>query len=191
MKRIILKYQDFLNENYTFNINKYTNFSNLTPSDLKDIAEWGLTSEFSESGVYDYCDECQECKDCPECKECVINEIVGSFNNILNKDFPEGFKNIPNPIPIYRMVKLNTPSELNKTNFGFSWFTNPDRIDNPYFIQKLEHLRGNKTYLIVGETDISNVDIPRTLWLRDVDYMENEIKIKDDTKVNFIELKKL
>ena len=162
-------------------INKFSSFNNLTDDDLYEIAEWGLENEFSFSGVWDIVDNMAD----------AIKETVLSFKNFLNKDFPEGFKNMPNIVICYRMVVLNKPEDLNRKNLGKSWFTNPDRIKNPDFTQQLMHLNTKDVYLITANIPQSKMDIPRSLFQRDMIYWENEIVLKDDTNIEVVNLEKI
>lgn len=162
-------------------INKFKSFNNLTDDDLYEIAEWGLENEFSFSGVWDVADNMQD----------AIKEIVESFKLLLKDEFPEGFKNMPDVVTCYRMVVLNTPEDLNKKNLGKSWFTNPNRITMSDFRQQLLHLNTKNVYLITANIHQSIMDIPRSLFQRDMVYLENEIVLKDDTNIEVVNLEKI
>lgn len=151
----------------------YNSFSELTEQDLFDIAEWGLSGEFSSSGAWDEAEE-----DIEKAKLLVVE----SFNRILNDEFPEGLKDIPSVLTIYRLITLQNPESFNKKNLGHSWFANPNRINNSDFTIHLTHLRSHDVYLITATTTENNIDIPRTLWQRDINWVENEIVIKDDSE---------
>lgn len=90
------------------------------------------------------------------------------------------------------MVVLNNPEDLKKDNLGYSWFTNPNRINNPDFKEQLDYLKGGNVYLITAKTMENNIDIPRTLFHRDGISLENEIVVKDDssTKIKLISVNK-
>jgi hypothetical protein len=169
----------FLIEGY--NPEKYNTFSELTDDDLYDIAKWGLENDFSTSGAWDEADNIDD----------AIKNVMNGFKLLLKDKFPDGFNGIPNNITLYRMVVLDSPNDLNKNNLGYSWFTNPNRIDNLDFKQQLSHLQGKNTYLITGQTLLSNIDIGRTLFQRDMVWIENEIVVKDDSKVKLLSLKKI
>jgi hypothetical protein len=170
-----------LNENYKFNPHKYNSFSELTERDLFEIGKWGLENDFSTSGAWDNVNNIEE----------ATKNIVNGFKLLLNDKFPDGFKGMPSNIILYRMVVLNSPNDLDKNNLGYSWFTNPNRITDPYFRQQLLHLKQQNVYLIIGETNQNNIDIPRSLFQRDMVWIENEIVVKNDKNVKFIELKKI
>jgi hypothetical protein len=164
-----------------FNTKGYKSFSSLTQSDLYDIAKWGLENEFSFSGAWD---------DSGGDIENATGNVVEEFNRLLNVSFPEGLKNMPDTVTIYRMIALESLDKFDKKNLGVSWFSNPNRINDPDFKQQLEHLKTPNVFVIVGQIKQSDMDIPRTLFQRDINYMENEIVVSDDKKVKLIELKK-
>lgn len=172
-----------VNENNSkqIDINKYNSFSKLTDEDLKDIAEWGLNNDFSFSGVFDETDDINE----------AIELVVESFKIFLNTEYPEGFKNIPNNLTLYRIISLNNIKDFDKNNLGYSWFSNPDRINDSYFKDQLEHLKGGKNYLLIGKTNENNINIPRTLFQRDSIYIENEIVLKNDKNIKLVNIKKI
>jgi len=155
-----------------FNSHKYNSFSELTEKDLYDIAKWGLMGDYSSSGCWDGANGIGE----------AAKNAIDGFKNLLNDEFPDGFKNIPDIVKIYRFVVLKSPDDLNKEKFGYSWFTNPDRIESPDFKQQMLHLKTAGLYLITAQTPQSNIDIPRSLFQRDMVWIENEVVLKTDTK---------
>lgn len=173
--------KEFLNENIsTFNPHKYNSFSELTEQDLYDMAKWGLENDLS-SGAWDDADTLDD----------AIKNVVDSFKLLLKDKFPDGFNGIPNPVKIYRFVVLNSPNELNTKKLGYSWFTNPNRIKDPDFKQQLFHLKTKNLYLITAEISISKIDITRSLFQRDMIWIENEIVLKDDSGIKIISLDKI
>lgn len=153
---------------------KYDSFSKLTDNDLYNIAKWGLENDFSSNGaLYDV--------DIKTFEDAIIS-VVNSFKFLLKDNFPDGFNNIPiKNITIYRFIVLNDIKDLNMNNLGYSWFSNPDRINNPYFKQQLLHLKTNNLFLLKAEIDEDNIDIPRSLFQRDMVWIENEIVLKNDS----------
>lgn len=164
--------REFLNEN-----TQYKSFSNLTEEDLYNIAEWGLFD-----GGYILYDELND--------EDAIEEIVNDFKSLLNDNYPDGFKNTPNILILYRIVKLNNPKELNTHNLGRSWFSNIERIKDKNFIDQLFNNSKN-LYMITAEVPIQKVDIPRSLIQRITTYIENEVVLSDDTSIKIISIDKI
>ena len=159
-------------------LGNYKSFSELTDKDLYDIAIWGLNDEYKDSSC-----------ETPEC-------VVKDFKQFLNTPFPEELGNIPEKITIYRLIRLNTINNLNKTNLGKSWFSIPDQYEKKNFYDNLDYLQIKTTdngdiYLITATTNQSNIDIPRTLWQRSTQWFENEIVINDDTKLNLLKIIKI
>lgn len=180
-KFIATTIREYLNENTsTFNPHKFNSFSELTERDLYDMAKWGLENDLS-SGAWD---------DADTLDEAIIN-VVNSFKRLLKDKFPDGFNGIPNPVTIYRFVVLDTPKDLNTKNLGYSWFTNPNRIKDPDFKQQLFHLKTKNLYLITAEIPINKIDITRSLFQRDMIWIENEIVLKNDSNVKIVSLDKI
>jgi hypothetical protein len=45
---------------------------------------------------------------------------------------------------------------------------------------------GTKVYRLTGQTPITNIDFPRTLWERSTQWWENEIVLLDDSQVKIL-----
>ena len=173
-------------ENLVFNPYRYNSFSELTEQDLYDIAKWGLEGEYSSSGCWDDNDNIDDAAKC----------AVGDFKMYLNKSYPIELGNVPNAPIIYRIVRLKDVAQLNRSNLGKSWFSNPEQYKNSEFFDMLDYLKRHnteegETYLIKGQTSIDNIDVPRTLWERSTQWWENEIVVKDDSKIKLISHKKM
>lgn len=165
------------------NSNNITSFNTLTNKDLYNIAKWGLENDYSTSGCWDDSDTIEE----------AINCAIEDFELFLNKPYPIELGNFPNNPIIYRLIKLNNINELNKTNLGNSWFSNPKQTENPEFFEMLDYLKPSKNnqgtiYLLKGQTSQNNIDIPKTLWERSTQWWENEIVVIDDSKINLIKI---
>ncbi len=171
--------------NEVFNPHQYNRFSDLTEQDLYNIAKWGLLNDFSSSGAWD-------CANNNENEiEKAINCVIEGFKLLLKDKFPDGFAGIPNELNVYRMIVLNSEKDFNKNNVGYSWFTNPNRIENPDFKQQMWHLKTENLYLITAKINQNQIDIPRSLFQRDIVHLENEIVLKSDTNINIISLNKI
>lgn len=163
-----------------FNPHKFNSFSELTEQDLYDMAKWGLENGFS-SGAWD---------DSDTLDEAIIN-VINSFKLLLKDKFPDGFNGIPNHVTIYRFVVLDTPKDLNTKNLGYSWFANSNRIKNPDFKQQLFHLKTKNLYLITAEIPTNKIDVTRSLFQRDMIWIENEIVLKDDSNIEIVSFNKI
>lgn len=166
--------------NEQFNPSIFNSFSTLTDEQLREVAKWGLQQDYS-SGVWDDTDDEEE----------AVDMVVESFKRMIRAKYPEGFNGMPNPVVIYRMLSLKTPEDFNKNNVGYSWFVNPNRINDPDFKGMLDHLRSGNLYLITAKVPHSKIDIPRSLLQRDSISMENEIVLKDDTNIKIVSFKKI
>jgi hypothetical protein len=154
--------------------------------DLYDIARWGLEGEYEHSGCWDDVEDLEEAITC----------AVESFKHFLSKPYPVELGDIPgNPI-IYRLVRLKDVNDLNRKILGKSWFSNPDQINKQGFFDMLDYLKPFKTeegvvYMIKGRIRKDNIDMKRTLWERDTQWLENEIVLVDDLDVEILSVKPL
>ena len=161
--------------------NDYSGFNDLSENDLYNISEWGLNGEYYYSGCNDY-DDPVECG-------------VEDFKQFLTTPWPLGLGDVPNNPIIYRIIKLKNPEDLNRTNLGHSWFSNPKQYEKDCFFDMLDYIRPNRfndsIYILKGKTNINNIDIPRTLWERSTQWCENEIVIINDSEIELLSVKKL
>lgn len=157
--------------------------------ELIEIAKWGLQNEYSSSGCWDDNED-----DIDEAVECIVTD----FKEFLSIPYPLELGNFPrNPI-IYRIIRLKSIDDLNVSNLGYSWFSNPDQHKAKGFFDMLDYLKilktkDGETYLIKAQTSIDNVDIKNTLWQRSTQWIENEIVIKDDSnsKIKILNITKV
>ena len=171
----IKNYMQFINEDYSND--------KLTDNDLYDIAKWGLYDQYADSGCWD-----------DNNLEQAIQCAVEDFKKFLNIPYPEELGNIPNKPTIYRLIRLKNISDLNKEKLGISWFSNPKQPEKSGFFEMLDYLKPNKNddgtvYILTGKIDRKNIDMPRTLWERSTQWWENEIVVKDDSKIELLDIK--
>lgn len=176
-----------LNENHstTFNAHKYNSFSELTDQDLHDIAFWGLMNDFQSNSAW----ECAGDK--VENIDQAIHCIIDDFKLLLKTNYPEGFNNTPNRLTIYRILSLKSPDEFNYDHAGYSWFSNSKMINNNDFRQQIWSLKADNLYLATAIVPLDKIDIPRSLFQRQMSFLENEIVLKDDSNVKVLSVKKL
>ena len=154
--------------------------------DLYNIAKWGLEGEYEHSSCWDDNDDLEDAIKC----------AMDSFKYFLSKPYPIELGDIPeNPI-IYRLIRLKDVNDLNRKKLGKSWFSNPNQINKPGFFDMLDYLKPFKTddgvvYMIKGKTSKDNIDMKRTLWERDIQWLENEIVLVDDSDVEILSVKPL
>lgn len=173
------KSQIFFKE--SFNPHKYNTFSQLTETDLREIAKWGLEGEFAFSGAWDDADDLDE----------AIQYMLDDFNSMLRTEFPEGLKNFPKNPKLYRMLVLEKPEDLNTENLGYSWFADSKKINDPDFKQQMWHLRTPNLYVVSAIIPESNIDIPRTMWQRSCVWLENEVVVKNDVNIKITSVNKV
>jgi hypothetical protein len=108
-----------------------------------------------------------------------LTEAYDNVNNIL--DF---FNNLPNPISIYRTIKVKNINDIDYDDLGESWSYEKESAIN--FAKN----NTNGNYLISGKTNFDNVDWNNTIKLYflfsdDVidDSSEDEINIIDSDDI--------
>jgi hypothetical protein len=113
-------------------------------------------------------------------------EAYSNVNEIL-----EFFNNLPNPIPIYRSIKVKSMNNINYEWLGESWtFDKKSAINFAY-----NHAGGN--VLLSGKTKFENVDWDNTvkLWYQFSgafdNYDENEIRIINSDEIFDIKATKI
>jgi hypothetical protein len=163
----VKNFKQFINEQKQYNL-----FSDLTEKDLYDIANWAIFK-----GGYILYDDLNDDE--------AITEIVNDLKLLLKSNYPDGFLNTPNNLTLYRIIKLNSPKELNITNLGGSWFSDVGRINNKNFIDQLFNNSKN-LYMITAKVSIRKVDIQRITT-----HIENEIVLSDDSNITIISLDKI
>jgi len=168
----VKSYKQFINEQ-----EKYESFEDLTEKDLYDIAEWAIFK-----GGYILYDDLND--------EEAIEEIVDDLKFLLKADYPNGFRNTPNDLTLYRIVKLDNPEDLKTNNLGGSWFSDINRIKNKHFIDQLFNNSKN-LYMITTEIPITKVDIPRSMIQRITTYIENEVVLNNDSNITIKSIKKI
>ncbi|MFW6246838.1 MAG: hypothetical protein ACOC22_01535 [bacterium] len=168
----VKSFKQFVNEQ-----KDYKSFKDLSDGDLYNIANWAIFK-----GGYILYDDLND--------EEAIKEIVDDLKLLLKDDYPNGFRNTPNTLTLYRIVKLDKPNDLNTANLGGSWFSDIDRIKDKNFIDQLFNNSKN-LYMITAEVPITKVDIPRSLIQRITTHIENEIVLSDDTNIKITSLDKI
>ena len=156
---------------------QYNSFDDLTEKDLYDIAKWAIFK-----GGYILYNDLDD--------EEAIRQIVEDFKLLLKSNYPDGFQNTPNVLTLYRIVRLNSPEELNRKNLGGSWFSDIRRIKDKNFIDQLFYNSKN-LYMISAEVPISKVDISRSMIQRITSYIENEVVLSDDSNIKIKSLDKI
>lgn len=159
-------------------LNETTEIDRLPDDTLRRWAREGLTGHYSFSGVFD------EFKNIDD----AVEEMVRAFKRQIRTKYPAGLGSMPDPATIYRIVNAESADRINREYLGTSWFADPsilrDSERRHLFLQQLEHLRsGKKRFLITAKIPVSQIDVMNTLFLRDANDWENEIRLIEDPKI--------
>lgn len=86
------------------------------------------------------------------------------LNDILNTDYPYGYKNIPDEMTLYRIIFIGDESGINEDELGRHWVMDKDLIDND-FIKKIRETSDavGEPHIIKGIFDAKGVDWKETL----------------------------
>jgi len=103
----------------------------------------------------------------------------------------ELFSSLPNPIPIYRSIKVHSKEDIDLDDLGESWSYDKDSAIN--FAKN----QAGGNYLLSGRTNFTNVDWKTTLELfymfsrRFDGYDENEINIINSDEIYDVKINKI
>lgn len=120
-------------------------------------------------------------------------EIVDDmWNWFFEKDFPIGFKNVPDPIPLKRYIMAKSIDDIDLHNIGQSWFA----IERDGFDQAMFHLgkdreHGHKKFLISADVPMRNVNIPLTIMVRNIKSYENEFIVDRQVGIKNIKVEEV
>lgn len=144
----------------------FDSFDKIKKSDLEEILENIQTV----NPMYEY-DEC-------------INIVYEK----LNSDYPNGYKNIPSTITLYRYIGLENINDLNKNEVGVHFTNNIKYIDDD-FIESIRASRNNG-YILEITTSSENINIYETI-MHNLEYPnENEITLNKNSKLEIVNIQK-
>jgi hypothetical protein len=140
-----------------------------------------------------------------ETDEEAIDEWKKSLTkNQLNVPYPKGFKDMPDMLPICRVVYLTSPEELNKKKLGNHWFPSKDIMEEVLKEQRVnifgatvakmdEERKRKDEYLISAQIDPKYIGIKETLAARTDRTEEYEIFIPNasQSKIKVLSVEKL
>jgi len=118
-------------------------------------------------------------------KEDAIDEI----DYLINSDFPNGLKNIPNTVILYRVLLLDDELDLDEQNLGIH-FTSYPKMDRG-FLEKIGiwdnwYPDESTLYLLECETNKKNINIEETISNRVSYPREEEFTTYYDAKIKII-----
>jgi hypothetical protein len=173
--------KEFLIENTIQTQSKYFSNIGLKTEDVFDMIEYQDSCRNLYPNFSDYENEYQEDYYFSSKEDCYtdINETLEFFNSL------------PNPIPIYRSIKVKSIDDINFDYLGDSW-----SFDKQSAINFAKNQAGGNV-LLIGKTNFDNVDWNNTiknfyLFSNTFDgYDENEIQIIDSDEIFDIEIEKI
>lgn len=97
------------------------------------------------------------------------------LKGIMNK-----LNSLPQSFNLYRVVFLNKPSDLNRTDIGRHYVLNKKELEKNH--QYISHVGGGKPYMLTVKVNKNNIDVDATL-LNQMKYPhENEITMLNKGK---------
>ena len=171
-KFIATSIREYLKENLDRPQSKYFSNIGLKTEDVFDMIEYhdsyrDLYPNYSDENEYE--------------EDYYFPTIQDAYNDI--NETLEFFNTLPNPIPIYRSIKVKSMGDINYDWLGDSW-----SFDKQSAINFAKNQAGGNV-LLIGKTKFDNVDWNNTvkLWYqfsRTYDgYDENEINIIDSDEI--------
>lgn len=107
----------------------------------------------------------------------------------VNSIYPWGYKNIPNKLKLYRIVKLDNPKQLNMNKVGKHYVNDKDLLTDDEFIQSIGLSTNDKDkfYIIEVEANKNDIDVLTTMVQNILNPQEEEWYLKSNPKVVGIE----
>lgn len=169
------------------------NFNKIKPNSSKELKKlWDSVRKNSnntlkEHNILDYSPE--------EIIKYVGNDTSG-FNSrqdaieeleyLLSADFPDGLKNIPNEVILYRVVLIKSGEIVNEDEVGEHFVADPQFIDRS-FLEKIGVMDNwgdeSTLWLLKCLTSKDNIDIERTIGNRLLYPRENEFTVFNGKKI--------
>lgn len=126
-----------------------------------------------------------------------LSEAEDLIEYLMNLEYPEGWKDIPNIMNIFRIVHVDNIEEVrNNNDLGHHWVTDINVFDdegiiNDIFLDFDEEYDPNKLYIIKGETTKSNIVWSETVEKNLLYPEEKEIYIEKPEQIKIKIIKKL
>jgi hypothetical protein len=121
-------------------------------------------------------------------------EAEEEIENLINMDFPYGFKNIPNEVILYRVLLLKDGESVNEENVGEHFISESNLIDIG-FLEKIGVLdnwsEDARLWLLTCQTSRDNINIERTIGNRLIYPREYEFTLYNNSKIKIIDKKEL
>lgn len=122
--------------------------------------------------------------------------VEETIQNCLRKTkikYPDGFKNIPNQIHLFRYLLVKDESEIKKHQLGIHYVTDKDIIDYE-FLDSINAMPVNempqKGFIVEIETTKDQIDIDGTIESNLYFPDENEITLKDNSKYKIVNIER-
>jgi len=145
---------------------KFKSFSEITKKDIKNIV---LSLNDLEPGL-----------DVDDC-------VDGCYWRLKN-DYPDGLKNIPDVLRLFRYLEVKYERRINKENLGVSYVADKNVI-TPEFIHSI-FAQGNHGFIVEVETTKDQIDINGTI-IANAEYPDEcEITLKENAKLKIINIEK-
>jgi len=121
-------------------------------------------------------------------------EAEEEIENLINMNFPYGFKNIPNEVILYRVLLLKDEEIVNEENVGEHFISESNLIDIG-FLEKIGVLdnwsEDARLWLLTCQTSRYNINIERTIGNRLIYPREYEFTLYNNSKIKIIDKKEL
>lgn len=118
-------------------------------------------------------------------------EILNRVNNFCTTEFPQGLKNIPKKVILYRLLNVNDINDINKNELGKSYVGDKKMFEDLDFLESFLFRYGEemkKWYIVTIETTKDNIDIEHSMGIVAEYPDEIEFTLKNDQNLKIIDI---
>lgn len=124
------------------------------------------------------------------CWQQVTSRLEINVDTFIEDDFPYGLQNMPDPVTLYRILQVNNKEGINKLNLGYHFVGDINKFNEEFFdsigLEKKTHW---KKFIVTVETNLDNINFKNSV-ITAINYPnEHEYRIKDDSKLEIIDIK--
>ena len=183
---LFLKKQNYLYKNQTMNNKAKTIIKKLVREELNLIESFDILNKSPKQIIKHVGNDTSGFNNSEEAEE--------EIENLINMDFPYGFKNIPNEVILYRVLLLKDGESVNEENVGEHFISESNLIDIG-FLEKIGVLdswsEDARLWLLTCQTSRDNINIERTIGNRLIYPREYEFTLYNNSKIKIIDKKEL
>jgi len=111
--------------------------------------------------------------------------------NFIETDFPRGLQNIPDPVKLYRILKVNNIKDIRKGNLGKHYIGDINIINDEFLTSiGISTYDYHILYIVEITTPLLNIDVYRTIYSKFEFPKEYEYTINDVKNIEIVNITK-